>query len=128
VSLREEREVGFMRRSEHFFERLRSKQSPLWKERKDSATTIVDHDYAQVDPSISEANQTIRVVQERDIPDEERRRARRAEGCTDCRRDNAINAVGTAIRQHGDVRTRTRIPLNIAYRHRRRHNYLRIVR
>ena len=65
------RQVDSVRSSEELFKLRGFKHGCLWQEGKDSSTIVIDHDDAEIDTASIEPEQTIRVVQERNIPYEQ---------------------------------------------------------
>jgi hypothetical protein len=114
-----------VRGTQQLFEALRRHRRSLRQEREDSPAAVVDHHDSQVDSARGEAEQTVVVVQEGDVADQQARRPTRADCRAERTRHDAVDTVRPAVRQHDEVVGGSRVPLEVAHRHRRRHEQLR---
>ena len=67
--------------------------------------------------AIGGTQQAVAVVEEGEVTEQRDRRSSRGRD-TDCGRDHAVDAVGPAVGEDRDVRTRGGEPLDVADRHR----------
>ena len=91
----------------------------LGQEREDPAAVVVDQDDRGGERVEPRRDQGVEVVEERDIADDEGDRPVRDRRGPEGRGDDAVDAVGAAVRADGDGAVRGREPaVHVAHRHR----------
>ena len=114
-----------MRRSEELLEARLGELACLGQEREDPAAIVVGDDDAQVGAPCLQSGQRSAVVDERDVADDGDR-GLAAQCDAECRRDDAIDAIGAAV---GVCPRRPATePFEVAHRHGGRNDELRIRR
>ena len=89
-------QVEAVRCPEEPLEAIGVERRPLGQEREDPAAVVVEHDDREVDTTVGETEQTVAVVQECDVADQQRG-LRPGQRDADSRGDHAVDAVGAAI-------------------------------
>ncbi len=111
-----------MRRAEQRLEPLGGEQLGLRQEREDAPAVVVDHDAHEVDAPAGRRQQAVAVVEEGHVADEQRGRSPAPHGHADRGRHDAVDAVGAAVGHDPHLTSRGRVALDVADRHRRRHD------
>ena len=113
----EREHVDAERRAEQLLEPLVLECGGLREEGEDAPAVVVDDDDPEVDVPGRQVQQGIRVVDERQIAEQDDRR-RAVEGAAERRRDDPVDPVGAPVGvRHGRAPTE---PLQVTDRHRRR--------